>query len=342
MSERVQIMNQVRLRQPTSKVSILDHRGSASPPFIVGVAVALLTTLLVGCVDAKKRRMELNPGFDPVYYGAVVAREELPPHKWTKFVTVAGQPEPVPTEWVSTPEGQYAHSIVLPDPLPKDSGYKWTMSATEYFLHLCEKEAGEFIYRRVPGVTGFLFDRPPAVPDDPIVADRYRLEAPMFEAQYQNIGYTASDRGLEYVSPPARTFEYLEEPLRVEKEPAVVLVSGYEERTHKLTNREIRKAAVSKYMVTWRGIRRKRDREHGIGGFELIIVDRETGEVLGFLRDFGVSGRRGPIYWLNAAQCPELASKSPRPDVEQTFRFVSSVLQPVTAPVRGRRIGEHP
>lgn len=306
------------------------------------VAIVMVATLLAGCVDAKKRRRDLNPGFDPVYYGAVVAREELPPHKWTKFVPVAGQPEPVPEEWVSTPEGRYAHSIVLPDPLPKDSGYKWTMSATDYMLHLCEKEAGEFIYRRVPGVKGFLFDRPPSVPDDYILADRYRLEAPMFEAQYQNIGYTESDRGLEYVSPPSRTFEYLEEPLVIDKLPAVVFVAGYEERAHKLRTREVRKEAVSKYMVTWRGIRRTRDREHGISGYELIVLDRETGEVLGFLRDYGVSGRRGAIYWLNAAQCPELAAKSPRPDVEQNFRFVSSVLEPVNAPVRGRRIGEHP
>ncbi len=335
-------MNPVCLCQPTSKASMLGRGRAPSIPLIVGVSVSLLTTLFAGCVDAKKRRMELNPGFDPIYYGAVVAREELPPHKWTKFVAVAGQPEPVPAEWVSTPEGRYAHSIVLPDPLPKDSGYKWTMSATEYFLHLCEKEAGEFIYRSEPGVAGFLFDRPPSVPDDPVLADRYRLEAPIFEAQYQNIGYNASERGLEYVSPPSRTFEYLEEPIKGEKEPEVVFVSGYEERTHRLTNREVRNAPVSKYMVTWRGIRRKHDREHGIGGFELIILDRETGEVLGFLRDFGISGRRGPIYWLNAAQCPQLAAKSPRPEVEQTFRFVSSVLRPVKAPVKGRRFGERP
>lgn len=335
-------MNQVRLHHPMCEASILDHRGAASSSCVVSLAVALLTTLLVGCVDAKKRQMELNPGFNPYQYGAVVAREELPPHKWTKFVAVAGQPEPVPFEWVSTPEGQFAHSIVLPDPLPKDSGYKWTMSATDYFLHLCEQEAGEFIYRRVAGVAGFLFDRPPSVPDDPILEDRYRLEAPMFEAQYQNIGYTASERGLEYVSPPARTFEYLEEPIKSESGTEVVLVSDYEDRPPRLTRMEKRKEVMSKYLVTWRGIRRKKDREHGIAGSELIVVDRATGEVLGFLRDYGVSGRRGPIYWLNAAQCPELAAKSPRPDVEQTFRFVSSVLQPVKAPVKGRRFGEHP
>ncbi len=335
-------MNPVCLRHPTSNASMLARGRAPSIPLIVGVSVSLLTTLFAGCVDAKKRRMELNPGFDPIYYGAVVAREELPPHKWTKFVAVAGQPEPVPAEWVSTPEGRYAHSIVLPDPLPKDSGYKWTMSATEYFLHLCEKEAGEFIYRSVPGVAGFLFDRPPSVPDDPVLADRYRLEAPLFEAQYQNIGYTTRDRGLEFVAPPYRTFEYFEEPLKGSNESEFEVVMDYETRPPRLTKSEIREEASSKYLVTWRGIRRKKDREHGIAGSELIVIDRGTGQVLGFLREFAVSGRRGPIYWLNAARCPALAEKSPRPDIEQSFRFVSSILQPIKAPEKGRRFGERP
>src|SRR5690349_21833710 len=68
-----------------------------------------------------------------------------PPYKWTKFVQVEGQPEPVPIGWVSTPEGRFAHSIKIPNPVPKDSGYKWWMSSKDYFVHLCEKEAGECI-----------------------------------------------------------------------------------------------------------------------------------------------------------------------------------------------------
>lgn len=320
-----------------------DRCGSMpSKPLAARLAVAFVAIALVGCVDAKKRQMELNPGFNPYQYGAVVAREELPPHKWTNFVKVAGQPEPVPMEWVSTPEGLYAHSIVLPDPLPKDSGYKWMMSATDYFLHLCEKEAGEFVYRSVPGVAGFLFGRPPEVPDDQKLADRYLLEAPMFEAQYQNIGYTASARGLQFVAPPFRTFEYMEEPLKGSNDGEVVLVGDYATRPPRLLKLETNKKSSSRYLVTWRGIRRERDRAHGIAGSELIVLDRESGEVLGFLREYGVSGRRGPTYWLNAARCPKLAAKSPHPDIEQTFRFVSSVLQPVTAPRIGRRFNERP
>ncbi len=312
------------------------------PKLAKAAAIVLVTTALAGCVDPKRRQEDLNPGFNPNYYGAVVPRPDKPPHKWTKFVAVAGQPEPVPAEWVSTPEGQYAHSIVLPDPLPKDSGYKWTMSATDYFLHLCEKEAGEFVYRRAIGVRGFLFARPPIVPDDRTVAERYRLEAPMFEAQYQNLGYTASERGREFVAPPFRTFEYMEEPVTEQSQPAVVRVSDYIDRPPTLIGLEMLAEPLSQYLVTWRGIRRKRDREHGIAGSELIVVSRETSEVLGFLREFGISGRRGALNWMNAARCPELAAKSPRPDIEQSFRFLSSVLVPVVAPQKGRRFNERP
>ncbi len=302
---------------------------------------AMLAISLAGCIDPKRRQEDLNPGFNPYYYGAVVPREDKPPHKWTKFLAVAGQPEPVPAEWVATPEGQYAHSIVLPDPLPKDSGYRWTMSATDYFLHLCEKEAGEFVYRKAIGVRGFFFARPPLVPDDRTVADRYLLEAPMFEAQYQNLGYTASERGREFVAPPFRTFEYMEEPA-ADGGLGVVPVKDYKDTPPRLTTVEVRDEAESKYMVTWRGIRRERDRAHGIAGSELIVLDRGTGEVLGVLREYGVSGRRGPVYWLNAARCPKLAAKSPRPEIEQSFRFLSSVLQPVTPPLKGRRFNERP
>jgi hypothetical protein len=119
-------------------------------------------------------------------------------------------------------------------------------------------------------------------------------------------------------------------------------VKDYKDRPPSLIGLEMRKDASSEYLVTWRGIRRKRDREHGIAGSELIVASRSTGEVLGFLREFGISGRRGSLYWLNAARCPELAAKSPRPDIEQSFRFVSSVLVPVIAPQKGRRFNERP
>jgi hypothetical protein len=60
----------------------------------------------------------------------------------------------VPAEWVAAPEGKFAHSIKLPNPLPKDSGYKPGMSSEQYFDHLCKTEAGEFLYKTVENVEG--------------------------------------------------------------------------------------------------------------------------------------------------------------------------------------------
>ncbi|MSQ54984.1 MAG: hypothetical protein EXR31_06410 [Betaproteobacteria bacterium] len=105
--------------------------------------------------------------------------------RWTKFVQVEGQPEPVPEEWVSTPEGRFAHSLKIPNPVPKDSGYRRSMSSEEYFNHLCKMEAGEFIFRKVHGVEGFQFSRPPNWPTDQDLTDRYRLEAPELERYFQ-------------------------------------------------------------------------------------------------------------------------------------------------------------
>src|SRR5690349_17372966 len=135
-----------------------------------------------------------------------------PPYKWTKFVQVEGQPEPVPIEWVSTPEGRFAHSIKIPNPIPKDSGYRWWMSSKDYFLRLCEKEAGEFIFKRADNVEGLLFMRPPERPSDYDLMDRNKLEAPLFEATFQSLRADLAERGALFVAPPHQRFTYVEEP----------------------------------------------------------------------------------------------------------------------------------
>src|SRR5512147_1589890 len=101
-----------------------------------------------------------------LFFGCGESSGRDPKSPWTKFVQVDGQPEPVPEQWVATPEGRFAHSIKVPNPVPKDSGYRRGMSSEEYFQHLCRREAGEFIYRTVDNVEGFYFMRPPNWPTD--------------------------------------------------------------------------------------------------------------------------------------------------------------------------------
>ena len=63
-------------------------------------------------------------------------------------------------DWLATPEGRYAHSIQIPNPVPADSGYRDGMSSVEYLEHLCKSEAGEFIFKTVDDVEGIRLLRP--------------------------------------------------------------------------------------------------------------------------------------------------------------------------------------
>jgi hypothetical protein len=257
-----------------------------------------------------------------------------PKHKWTTFVTVAGQPEPVPAEWVSTPEGQFAHSIVIPNPVPKDSGYRWWWSAKKYFLHLCEKEAGEFVFKTVENVEGFLFMRPPKQPTDFDLKDRFKLEAPHFEARYQLVESSVSGRGVLFVAPPFEKYRYYEEPAMPNGSSVVgyVVARDYDERPPRLRSIVESQQPSSRYAITWRGLKRPHDRESGIGAVELLIFDTKTNQILGVTRTFGSSGRTpgtpDGIWWLNAAICPQFQKSYRRPDLEQLYGFVSKVLRP--------------
>jgi hypothetical protein len=241
----------------------------AARTFVRVVAVAIVGCTLAACrtpdpTDAYGQSRPDQSDFNPAHYGAIVGQAPRPPHKWTKFVSVRGQPEPVPVEWVATPEGRFAHDIVIPNPVPKDSGYKRSMSATEYFLHLCETEAGVFVYQSASDVEGFLMLRPPLPPNDRDLKDQYYLEAPVFQSLYQSLGRTTQSRGIEFVSPPYRVVHVLR---RAASTGAMVVeefvqVFDYEKRTLRLTSTTIGGFPRSEYAMTWRGLRRPRDREN--------------------------------------------------------------------------------
>ena len=212
-----------------------------------------------------------------------------PPYKWTKFVPVEGQPEPVPIEWVSTPEGRFAQSIKIPNPVPKDSGYKWWMSSKDYFLHLCEKEAGEFVYKRADNVDGLLFLRPPERPTDYDLMDRYKLEAPSFERVFQAYRPNISNRGAMFVEPPFNNFSFYEEPSP--DGHGFLRGSETDRKLPRLNQVNPVEQPVSRYAITWRGLRRPHDREKGIAGTEVIVIDRQTNDVMSVWREVGITGK---------------------------------------------------
>lgn len=252
---------------------------------------------------------------------------------WRKFVEVAGQPEPVPEQWVATPEGRFAHSVRIPNPVPKDSGYRPWMTSRQYFEHLCRAEAGEFIFKTVENVEGFLFMRPPRRPTDDDLKHRYKLEAPEIERSFQLLRAAPEERAEVFVNPPWGLFRFVEEPgVRTKSGTATHLrSSGYRQQATPMAV-EVGIDVESRYALTWRGLRRPGDRENAIAGSEWIVLDIRTNEVMAVQRNYGLTGRTrnapGGIWWLNAVNCTASISTHILPS--RIYNFVTEALKPGT------------
>lgn len=262
-----------------------------------------------------------------------------PKFAWKKFVQVAGQPEPVPEQWVSTPEGRFAHSIRIPNPVPKDSGYRRGMTSEQYFEHLCRTEAGEFIFKTVENVEGFYFMRPPKRPTDDDLMDRYKLEAPDIERTYQLLRGNTEERAMIFVGASRSAYGFIEEPKSgANGTQPYVRASGYRPSKSPMVVTPI-SALESKYAMVWRGIRRPSDREHAIAGSEWIVFEIASRDVLGVIRNYGRTGRTPSvadgIWWLNALSCPVFAQRYRFATSERIFDFASKILRPIAADRQG-------
>lgn len=263
------------------------------------------------------------------------------PHKWRNFVEVDGQPLPVPREWVSTSAGRFAHSLKIPNPIPKTSGYKVTMGARQYYEHLCRSEAGNFMFKSAIDVEGFYFARPPHAPSDSDLRDRYKLEAAQLEAFFQVIDDKPEERATIFVNPPRANFRFVEEDALDRKMgDGFLRMSGYQAPRDPVTGRFVitpmkkvkSELLTSRFGLTWRGIVRPRDRQHGISGAEWIIYEIGNNRILGVSRSYGLSPNASTpqkVWWLNADVCPKI-SRIPTivSNMEDLYRFVSEVLRP--------------
>jgi hypothetical protein len=241
---------------------------------------------------------------------------------------------------------------------PKDSGYKEGMTSKEYFDHLCKTEAGEFIYKAVENVEGIYQMRPREHVTDKMLQDRYFLEDPYghLQSEVRDIqeGYV-NPRFSDYVKfkseqgyvlyKPDQNYKFLEKPI-----PAHLLDQAdgakYLRYTRPNTDKlnfedgkyfyprnsqppmiEERVTQLkSRYGFTWRGIERSsKDRELGIVGSELIVLDLQANEILavrrGFLRSGKVLDSPTGIFWLGAQACPPN-------EVWATKAFLHKVLKP--------------
>lgn len=263
-------------------------------------------------------------------------------HKWTAYVPVEGQADAVPIEWLSTPEGKFAHSIKLPDAVSRSVPFDFDKAkvqaalagkpsvSEQYFQHLCASDAGDYIFRTVEKVEGLYFVRPPNRPTDDDLMDRYKLEAPGLERTFQLMPANPEERGKLFVNPPWQRFSFVEEPNHANSSSSpFVRVYGYSQRVSAMKS-EFVNELKSKYALVWRGINRPHDRELGISGGEWIVFDLATKEVLAVERDYARTGmtRNTPdgMWWLNAVSCPDASPKTILGS--QVYVFVTKSLKP--------------
>jgi len=273
----------------------------------------------------------------------------LKPRDWNQstFVPVEGQPEPVPQEWVATPEGKFAHSIEIPNPLPKDSGYRPGMTSEEYFKHLCATEAGEFIYKTVENVDGILQMRPREKATDYMLEHLYAIEDPYDylmdgDATEPEFTFVRKDRYHFFENKRVRTatdsslskFRDSSYFISVPPDSNVQRFFGYNGSMRSM-RKEFDANVKARYGYTWRGIRRSNDLELGIAGGELIIIDLQNDQVLGVRRNFARSGNirnnLTGIWWMTAQSCPQIVQKGKVPSriyKQENVTFISKVLRP--------------
>ncbi len=249
-----------------------------------------------------------------------------------------------PADPLATEEGRFAHSIKIPNPVPEDSGYKPGMTSQEYFDHLCKTEAGEFIYKTVENVEGIYMMRPRLEASDDEFSHLYAMEDP-----YGHTNGETNDFEFHFVEP--NRYQFVEMPIAIWKKPSwgkqfldpsyaevpdvsakYMRYTGHDSKSPKTMVKEYASALNSRYGFTWRGISRPQDRELGIAGGELIVLNLETREILGVRRGYVRSGKVRNvtgILWLIGQGCPTYGYRGGRnKDFDFSFWFVGKVLRP--------------
>jgi hypothetical protein len=223
---------------------------------------------------------------------------------------------------LATPEGRFAHSIKLPSPHDKlGEVYRAGMTSEEYFKALCDAEAGEFIFKTVENVWGIVQMRPRGRSTDDMLQHLYAIEDP-----YGYSDWEASNPESFYVGPSS--YQFIERPSAIgESKGKIARYYGYDGRNVNSMKIEASNSSRSKYGFTWRGISRSYDRELGIAGGELIVMDIDLGEILavkrGFVRTDHARNVSTGIWWLGGEICPGDSST-----LYSMGEFVKRVLKP--------------
>ncbi|MDR3351906.1 MAG: hypothetical protein LBO00_02605 [Zoogloeaceae bacterium] len=238
--------------------------------------------------------------------------------EWVIFIANQGEGADFPKGWTAkskrhdwnqptNPEElaayEYTHALKLPDQVPKPVPFYFILhwyqnredTAESYFRHLCQTEAGEYIFKTVNNVEGIyqmrLFPK-----------YEYRITSPLekirgmgiYEIEdYANWSVYESD-GNPAIFLGRKKYRYLESRRNPEEmlyrrgwtvapwnQPDQAPYWRYHnagpvgDGIHRVFHGEVIpvKQLEARYAYTWRGILREYDREYGIFGGELIVLD---------------------------------------------------------------------
>lgn len=240
-------------------------------------------------IDAQCRKDKMGPYLD----------EKDPQYINKKYVTDCDILKLKPADPLATEEGRFAYSIQLPPPHDKPKvKYQPGMSAESYFKELCEKAAGEWIFKTVEGVEGVFQGRSqgpyPQGYSDLVFYTREFLDGLASEETmvqpYQG-RYNYFERFTEKNEGHKPYIRFFRGAENKSKYP-IGYPSGRTEKNGRwiylpyIVNSEQSDTPKSRYGYTSRQFANKETIENGIVGSELIIYDRTTNEVLAFRRSF--------------------------------------------------------
>jgi len=246
-----------------------------------------------------------------------------------------------PADPLATEEGRFAHSIKIPNPVPEDSGYKPGMTSQEYFDRLCKTEAGEFVFKAVSNVEGVYQMRPrPSVTFES--NHLYAIEDPYggpYGSNQPEIWFVGPDRYRFFESPDLlgrqpdgfKEFIHPSYSSMPPKDSKVARYFGHDGKKQQTIQKEYDTARKSIYGYTWRGISRPHDREMGVAGSELLILDLKTNEVLGVHRGYARFDIDRPMIETASMQWRQRCPIGPNMGGGSRLAFVLKVLTPISA-----------
>lgn len=304
-----------------------------SQGWVGGAVAGLVLGMITGCVSfAETPKDRFEQALTGLANSCATPKRRSPNDVTCNFLKMK------PADPLATEEGRFAHFIQIPNPVPSDSGYKPGISSQEYFDHLCKTEAGDFIFKVIDNVKGVFQMRPYPEPTDQERRHLYALEDPNL-ANDNELNLIA----FQFVNPSS--YKFFESPIRGGPMPSwekqyrdasfftqpstdskYERYSGYDGGAMTSMRREYVAELKSQYGYTWRGITRPHDRELGIAGGEVIVLDLQTKEVLAVRRrylkasapDFPGAG----IAWGRACHTDQ------RPEAFNKVGIVARTLKP--------------